>query len=84
MTLKIKLKGWRMTTNSKNHLSQNFYTAPKMFAEYAFQTMTVKEWKETALYTGGQILACGEIWSLVAKRIAPGIYNVGLKRKEFK
>lgn len=64
-----------------NHLRDCFYTAPGTVT--ANQTMTLREWQETALYTGGWILACGNTWDLVAKRVAPGVYNVTTKQREY-
>lgn len=66
-----------MKQERKNHLTQGHYTLPGVFS----QTMTLKEWRETALYTEGWITASGSIWDLVATRIAPGVYRVTTERR---
>jgi hypothetical protein len=56
-----------------NHLRDLFYSAP---GPEVTQTMSLRQWQETALYTEGWILACGRMFDLKAKRIAPGIYRI--------
>lgn len=58
-----------------NHLTNTFYVTPT----WANMTMSTREWQETAAATGGEILSCGHVWDIVAKRLAPGIYKITLK-----
>lgn len=42
-------------------------------------TMTREAVKELLLETGGNMLACGRLWDIVAKDIGAGVYKVSLK-----
>lgn len=63
--------------NRINHLGNVFYCIP----DFANQTMTLRQWQETALYTEGWITACGYIYDLVGKRLASGVYRVTTQRR---
>lgn len=41
-------------------------------------TMTRKDVKELLLETGGNMLACGRLYDIVAKDIGAGVYRVSL------
>ncbi len=42
-------------------------------------TMTRKDLREMLLETGGNMLACGQLYDIVAKDIGAGVYKVSLK-----
>lgn len=65
------------TVVPKNHLGGEFYSMPR----YANTTMTTKQVKETLLATDGWIMARGQGWTIVSKRIGPGVYEVFLKER---
>jgi hypothetical protein len=60
-----------------NHLPDNFYTMPKV----ANMTLTRKQLRETLLYTGGWIIACGRIHEIKSKHLGAGVYRVNLERR---
>jgi len=62
---------------AKNHLSENFWLAPHYFK----QTLTRRQLKESLLYHGGWILACGEGWTIKSKHLGAGVYEVSLVRR---
>ena len=57
-------------------LSDNFYRVPNI----ANQTMTRKDLQELLLDTGGKILTCGRLRTLVPKHIGAGVYSVSLDK----
>jgi len=60
-----------------NHLNNNFYTMPGL----ASKVMTTEQLRETLLATGGDILACGEIWDIKNEHLGAGVYKVFLKKR---
>ena len=57
-------------------LPNNFYTMP----EWASTTMEESDLKEVMLATGGEILACGQLWNVCTNHLGAGVYKVFLKR----
>jgi len=55
-----------------NHLIGSFYTTPR----FAHQAMTLKQWQETILDTGGFILSIGETWELTHRYLGGGMREV--------
>ncbi len=60
------------STKSINHLSDQFYRSP----DNARQTMTYKQWQETAVATDSRIIANGRLYELWAKSRGGGVYVV--------
>jgi hypothetical protein len=42
-------------------------------------TMERKEVRAMLMYTGGNMLACGRLYDIIAKDIGAGVYKVSLK-----
>ena len=55
-------------------LNDNFYIMPAIASE----TMSRKDLRELLLDTGGKILTCGRLRTLVSKHLGAGIYRVTL------
>jgi len=47
----------------------------------ASKVMTTEQLRETLLATGGDILACGEIWDIKNEHLGAGVYKVFLKKR---
>ena len=56
-------------------LNGNFYSMPNI----ANETMTREDLRELLLDTGGKILTCGRLRTIVSKHLGAGIYRVTLK-----
>lgn len=41
-------------------------------------TMTSEDAKEMLVYTGGNMLACGRLYDIVARNIGAGVYRINL------
>lgn len=61
---------------AKNHLPRSFYVVP---GQEQHTTMTRAELRATLLATGGQLLARGHLWEIVAKHLGAGVYRVSLR-----
>jgi hypothetical protein len=48
-----------------NHLEDKMYIKPKT----SRQIMSIKETKETLMYTQNEIMACGDLWTLKVSNI---------------
>ena len=57
------------------NLSGSFYSMPNI----ANETMSLKDLRELLLDTGGKILTCGSLRTIVSKHLGAGIYRVTLK-----
>ena len=55
-------------------LPGHFFTMPRI----AHTTMTTRELREVLLKHDGQIIACGEMWTIKNKHIGAGVYRVYL------
>lgn len=64
------------TTTAHNHLLSIFSQDPLR----GRQSMTVKEWNETAMATTGQIIVYNRAYDLIATKIAPDVYVITAKR----
>jgi len=58
-------------------LSEAFYRTP----EVARMTMTRKDLRELLLDTGGKILSCGRLRTVISKHIGAGVYEVTLSKE---
>jgi hypothetical protein len=61
------------------NLPDNFWSIPKI----AHTTMTTRQLRDVLLESDGRILANGDFWEIVSKRIGPGVYRVSLKQVDF-
>jgi len=61
-------------------LPTNFYTMPR----HATATVTREQLREILLATGGDIIACGELYDIKNKHLGAGVYKIFLKRREYK
>lgn len=61
---------------SEPGLPLSFYNIPQA----SRTTMATKELRAVLLATDGRILACGEMWDIVARHMAAGVYEVTLSR----
>jgi len=55
-------------------LPDHFFTMPKT----AHTTMTTPELRSVLLRHDGQIIACGELWTIRNKHIGAGVHRVSL------
>jgi len=56
-------------------LNGNFYSMP----DIANETMSRKDLRELLLDTGGRILTCGWLRTIVSKHLGAGIYRITLR-----
>lgn len=63
-------------SDPKSHLPEVFYTSP----EHASTIFTRAQLKETLLYTGGFIMACGTRFDIATKHLGVGVYSISLKQ----
>jgi len=61
-----------------NHLSDNFYRIPHL----AEVVVPRKVLREILLSTGGEILACGDFWTIKSKHLGVGVYRIFLKKRQ--
>lgn len=50
---------------------------------YGHGTVERKELKEIMLQTGGEMMACGELWEIKSKHLGAGVYKLSLKKKDY-
>ena len=65
---------------SHNHLPQQAYQTPRAWRT----TWTLAQLQETLLATEDNVMAAGYTWRIQSARLAPGIYEVSLVRRDNK
>ena len=50
---------------------------------YGHGTATTREVRQIMLDTGGEMMACGHLYDIVAKSLGAGVHRISLRRKEY-